>query len=271
MTVPAPARAPTGDVIESVIARGDLAKLNPEERTRYYVQLCQSLGLNPHTQPFAYITLSGKLTLYAKRDAADQLRKIHGISISIVSQEARDDLLTIHVKAIDRDGRSDEDLGVVPFPAALKGEARSNAVMKAITKAKRRVTLSISGLGFLDESEVDSVPSARRPPAPAPNVMEPPHDPETGEIIEEESPPAAPSTSPAATTASSPQFHAEDDGAVPDEHQMALDEEARMAAVRGREAFEVLWKRLNYDERRSLNPIMSELEALTREADAASH
>ena len=26
--------------------------------------------------------------------------------------------------------------------------------MKAITKAKRRVTLSISGLGFLDETEI---------------------------------------------------------------------------------------------------------------------
>jgi hypothetical protein len=139
--------------------------------------------------------------------------------------------------------------------------------MKAITKAKRRVTLSISGLGFLDESEVDSVPGARRPPPPpAPNVMEPPHDSETGEIIDDGSPPA-PDTSSAATTASSPQFHAEDDEAVP-EHELTLAEEARMAASHGRAAFEVLWKRLNYDERKSLNPIMDELGRLTREADA---
>jgi hypothetical protein len=266
MTVPT--RAASGNVIEDVITRGDLAKLNPEERTRYYVQLCQSLGLNPHTQPFAYITLQGKLSLYAKRDAADQLRKIHGISISIISQEVRDDLLTIHVKAIDRDGRSDEDLGVVPFSAALKGEVRSNAVMKAITKAKRRVTLSISGLGFLDESEVDSVPGARRPPPPAPNVMEPPHDPETGEIIEQGSPPTqVPTSTPAATTASSEtESYSTTDEAVP-EHELTLDEEARLAASHGRAAFEVLWKRLNYEERRSLNPLMDELGRLTREAD----
>jgi hypothetical protein len=264
MTVPS--RAATGDVIEAVIARGDLTKLNPEERTRYYFQLCRSLGLNPHTQPFAYITLQGKLTLYAKRDAADQLRKIHGISIHILSQEARDDLLTIHVKAIDRDGRSDEDLGVVPFPAALKGEARSNAVMKAITKAKRRVTLSISGLGFLDESEVDSVPGARRPPPPpAPNVMEPPHDAETGEIIDDGSPPA-PDSSSAATTASSAGDTA--DEAVPDERELTLEEEARFAASYGRAAFAVLWQRLLPHQRDDLKPIMKELAELTREADA---
>jgi hypothetical protein len=32
--------------------------------------------------------------------------------------------------------------------------------MKAITKAKRRVTLSICGLGWLDETEIESIPSA---------------------------------------------------------------------------------------------------------------
>jgi hypothetical protein len=43
----------------------------------------------------------------------------------------------------------------------LKGEAKANAIMKAETKAKRRVTLSISGMGWTDESEVDSIPSAK--------------------------------------------------------------------------------------------------------------
>jgi hypothetical protein len=33
--------------------------------------------------------------------------------------------------------------------------------MKADTKAKRRVTLSIGGLGWLDETEVDSIPDTR--------------------------------------------------------------------------------------------------------------
>jgi len=42
--------------------------------------------------------------------------------------------------------------------AGLRGEAASNAVMKAVTKAKRRVTLSICGLRFLDETEVEDIP-----------------------------------------------------------------------------------------------------------------
>jgi hypothetical protein len=116
---------------------------------------------------------------------------------------------------------------------------------------------------------VNAAPAARTPPPPAPNVMEPPHDPETGEIIEQGSPPAARSTSPAATTASSEtESHSTTDEAVP-EHEFTLDEEARMAASHGRAAFEVLWKRLSYDERVSLNPIMNELGRLTREADAS--
>jgi hypothetical protein len=36
----------------------------------------------------------------------------------------------------------------------LIGEALANAYMKSETKAKRRVTLSIMGLGLLDESEI---------------------------------------------------------------------------------------------------------------------
>jgi hypothetical protein len=53
-------------------------------------------------------------------------------------------------------GRQDESIGAVNI-AGLKGENRANAMMKAETKAKRRVTLSICGLGLLDETEVETV------------------------------------------------------------------------------------------------------------------
>src|SRR5690606_8779893 len=62
--------------------------------------------------------------------------------------------------AKDRNGRVDSDTGAVPI-AGLKGEAKANAILKAITKAKRRVTLSMVGLGMLDESEVETIPGAR--------------------------------------------------------------------------------------------------------------
>src|SRR5215472_13973636 len=59
-------------IMESVLTRGDLSKLSVAERNTYYMEICRSLGLNPLTKPFDYIPLNGKLTLYAKRDCADQ-------------------------------------------------------------------------------------------------------------------------------------------------------------------------------------------------------
>jgi hypothetical protein len=160
----APSQDP-GALIESVVTKGDLAKLSPQERTQYYVEVCKSVGLNPFTRPLEYINLSGKLVLYARRDAADQLRKINGVSVEVVSRMVEDDLLVVHVRAHDKTGRSDEDFGAVSV-TGLCGEAKANAILKAITKAKRRVTLSISGLGFLDETEVDDIPVTHKAPTP---------------------------------------------------------------------------------------------------------
>lgn len=160
-----------GDVMEAVILKGDLAALTPIERVAYYNEVCRSVGLNPLTRPLEFIRLSGKETLYAKRDCADQLRKLNGISIRVVSAKDEDGMFIVHVKATDRSGREDEDYGIVALSDCVKGEARANAMLKAITKGKRRVTLSISGLGFLDETEVEDIPRTIRRPVPASNPM----------------------------------------------------------------------------------------------------
>jgi hypothetical protein len=149
-----------GAVIERVVAMGDLDGLQPIERARYYSQVCESVGLNPLTRPFAYIRLNGKLTLYALRDATDQLRKLYTVSVVIVSREKVDDLCIVTARATMPDGRTDESTGAVAL-GNLKGEALANALMKAETKAKRRVTLSICGLGWLDETEVADVRTAK--------------------------------------------------------------------------------------------------------------
>jgi hypothetical protein len=162
------------EIVEKVVIQGDLSKLAPAERVLYYRQVCESLGLNPLTKPFDYITLNGRLTLYTKKDATDQLRRIHGISVHIVARELIESLglYVVTARASNVDGRQDEAVGAVSIKG-LQGEAAANAIMKAETKAKRRVTLSIVGLGWTDESEVDSIPGAR------PVVV----DPETGEIL----------------------------------------------------------------------------------------
>ena len=147
--------------IERVLVDGDLTPLTPDQRVAYYNRTCESLGLNPMTSPFAYLRLNNKLVLYAKRDATDQLRKIHGISIRIVGRGKDDEICIITAQASTPDGRVDESTGALHIPANLKGEGLANALMKCETKAKRRVTLSICGLGMVDESEVSSIKGAR--------------------------------------------------------------------------------------------------------------
>jgi hypothetical protein len=151
-------------VLERVIASGDLSRLTPEERNALYVQTCSSLGLNPMTRPFEYVTLQGKMVLYARKDATDQLRAIRDVSVSIASREKVGELLIVTARATIG-GRSDESIGAVALEG-LRGSDLANAYMKAETKAKRRVTLSICGLGFLDETEIGDVgaaPVQRRP------------------------------------------------------------------------------------------------------------
>ena len=147
--------------IEKVILAGDLKDLRPAERLAYYNRVCESLGLNPLTQPFAYLVLSGKMTLYARKDAAEQLRSVREIGLVIKSRELIDGMYVVTASARTPKGREDESTGVVDI-ANLKGEAKANAMMKAETKAKRRVTLSICGLGLMDETEVETVPGARK-------------------------------------------------------------------------------------------------------------
>ena len=148
-------------IIEQVVMQGDLSKLNPEQRVVYYNKVCESIGLNPFTKPFDYIFLNGKLTLYAKKDCTEQLRKINGISIEGLENKVVDDLYIVTAKARDRSGRVDESIGAVTI-GGLKGDAKANAVMKAETKAKRRVTLSIAGLGWTDETEIETIPGAKK-------------------------------------------------------------------------------------------------------------
>jgi hypothetical protein len=154
--------AEAGEIMEQVMIKGDLARLTPAERSNYYATICRSMGLNPLSKPFEFITLNGKLTLYARKDCTDQLRKRHGVSVMEMTEVAHEGLTVVTVKVCDASGRTDMAKGAVSLKG-LQGEALANAIMKAETKAKRRATLSICGLGFLDETEIEDIPEAKRP------------------------------------------------------------------------------------------------------------
>lgn len=151
------------EIITSLVLNGDLSKMQPAQKVDFYNRFCQSLGLNPLTQPFQLIIFQGKQKMYATKDCTDQLRKIYGISITDIKSEIiAGSLYKVTVTACDPNGRVDAATGVLSIDG-LKGEAMGVAIMKCETKAKRRVTLSICGLGILDESEVESMQRGAAP------------------------------------------------------------------------------------------------------------
>lgn len=145
---------------ELALVKGDLSKLSDVERASYVKNLCESLGLNMLTKPFEYIVLNGKLTLYANKSATDQLRQIRKVSITKTEVAQVGDIYMVTAYAATPDGRTDCDTGALNIKN-LDGDNLANAIMKAITKAKRRVTLSICGLGMLDESELETIKEKR--------------------------------------------------------------------------------------------------------------
>lgn len=192
-------------IMEQVVG-GNLAGMTPADRVSYAVQVCNSLGLNPATSPFKFIEVKGQkgaqIILYATKDATEQLRKRDNVSVEIVARETVGECYVVTARATipGTPPRIDESIGAV----SIKGQAGDflcNSIMKAETKAKRRVTLSICGLGFLDESEVETIPGARQiedqqapvqhtpaPPQPA-QLPPPPAPPQPATIL----PPAPPS------------------------------------------------------------------------------
>ena len=146
------------DMLEKIIVQGDLSKLSTEQRITYYRTMCEATGLDYRTRPFAFLQLSGKLVLYALREATEQLRRLNHVSLTILGRELIGDVYVVTAQATLPGGRTDASTGAVAI-TSLRGEGLANAYMKAETKAKRRVTLSICGLGMLAEGEAEDIPN----------------------------------------------------------------------------------------------------------------
>lgn len=160
--------------VEDFFVTGDLAKVTPTQRFNMYLDLCKSLKLNPLTQPFGYISIDGRMCLYSKKDCAEQLRKIHGVSILTLEREwDRDNnILFVNITGKDKNGKVDAATGALHMVYnfnigahkkgdALVGQDLANGIMKCETKAKRRLTLSICGLSMPDETEVADIHGAK--------------------------------------------------------------------------------------------------------------
>ena|SRR5688572_1522279 len=143
----------------------DVNQLTLAQRNQYLWWFAKRMGLDPMTKPFDCIPgQNGKLIIYANRTAAEQLRRVHHIKIEIMERgfllvgNKEAEVFVVRSRAELPDGRVDESLGAVPLRFGADAETMANAVMKAETKAKRRVTLSIMAIGLPDESELATMP-----------------------------------------------------------------------------------------------------------------
>jgi hypothetical protein len=154
--------------VQAAILKGNLIELSPAERYFYYNRVCSLLGLNPEFQPFDLLKTKDeegkdKLILYANASCAAMLSATRGVSVVNVEHQydSTGEYLTVRAFGRMPDGRLGTNVGVICLKG-LVGQARANAIMKAETKAQRRLILRMCGLGFLDETEVETIPGAQR-------------------------------------------------------------------------------------------------------------
>jgi hypothetical protein len=148
-------------IISSIVINGDISRLSPEQKVAYYQQFCERVGLDPLSQPFKLLRLNGREILYCDRTGAQQLNKIHRVSHEIRARETVNGCYVVTAQASTPDGRHTESIGAVTIDN-LRGDNLCNAMMKAETKAKRRATLDLLGLGILDETETETLPQAQK-------------------------------------------------------------------------------------------------------------
>ncbi len=152
-------------VVYSLSKAGDFSLLTDDERSAHYSSICSKLGLNALTKPMDYMRLNGKLVLYMNRGGTDQLAAIHKIKRRLTDgpkeiQIAGTKMIFAACEAELPDGRTEVSVATVPLNDPI------NVLMRAETKAKRRATLAILGLGLLDEMEVQDIdPAAKERPS----------------------------------------------------------------------------------------------------------
>jgi hypothetical protein len=179
---------PDQALVSKIILSGDLSGLSETDQAKYYVAFCERLKLDPITKPFDIIrekikvgnVEKEKVSLYPNKSCAEQLREKHNVSVKLTECVVVEGVYRVTAEATKRDDkgniyRTDEATGAVAMMkeggswkknsdgksffegngsyTLLDPATRANAMMKAETKAKRRVTFSICGLGGYEEND----------------------------------------------------------------------------------------------------------------------
>lgn len=163
--------------MEMAVGMGDFSRFTPADCLRYLNAVCLAVGLNPLTLPIRIMEIDARKVMYATAECAAQLRSRDNVTIKVLDEKVEHGCYVVRVIAKLPNGREQENVGVLSVlePAQLvewqagrkswvknpragqqfEGQAWANAVMKCHTKAARRATLAICGLGLPDEPDDD--------------------------------------------------------------------------------------------------------------------
>jgi len=138
----------------------DMDKWTPEQRQQHYLTVCAAAGLDPALGLLKYRhmddgtgTGTKHLVLYATKDATNAIRDLQGIDIVALTDKVVNGAFVVTASAKNAKGRTDHAMGAASLEGK-RGKALENAFALAQTRATRRVTLQMSGLPLIDESEV---------------------------------------------------------------------------------------------------------------------
>lgn len=144
------------DTIEKALS-GDLSPLTPAQKSQYYLAKCAAMGLDPSTKPLDWITFQGKLACYPNATAAQQIADQRGIDVETsdpeIVQLGGADMVKCVGRGRTQDGRVAERTAYLAVNGA-KGQDLGNLLMKAETKAFRRVVAALTGWAAKDADEI---------------------------------------------------------------------------------------------------------------------
>ena len=145
----------------------DTSSLSRDDRSALLVGLARKLGLNPLSGAVMFLKTNGRETLYVTKQGTDQiaarekLKRETTKGPEIITMEGKK-VVFCQVRASHPDGRSEVSTATLLLADVV------NDLMKCETKAKRRATLSVCGLGLLAEDEIETIPGAQSVPFDAP-------------------------------------------------------------------------------------------------------
>lgn len=125
---------------------GKCDKLSDDQKAEYGNWLSIKMGVSPDLRPIDFIPTKNGIKPYLNKSAAELIRDARSISITDLTISEQNGMYLVICNVRDTKGRIDSDIGAWP-----KGNELHNSLMKAVTKAKRRATLSICRLGGLIE------------------------------------------------------------------------------------------------------------------------